>query len=442
MQTEINILDFALAFLYVVAISAACIYVRLLKIKTQPHYKYFYIGLLAKMIGGIYFAIFSVFYYKGGDSLFYFEAGKACNEYITENMAENIGFFVNPYIFKNNHDFLHQYMYGSRDVLTIVYHTTIISFLGLKSYLVCTILFSFISFVGLWLGYSNLCKMYPNASKYLLIGFFLVPTAIMWSSGILKDTITQGAIGWILYSVSNIFVFKRRKSVSFIIIFLASWAIFNLKPYLLYVYIPCLLIWIQSIYKAKIKSIFFKVTILPILFISLILLSYFISVNLSKDAGKYGFDKLGKTLEGFHSWHGFLAATQDQSGYSFGEFEFTPLGILSKVPASLNVTYFRPYLWEVRNLPTLLGAIEGFVLLLFCLYLLVKLRLGLFTKIYKNKEAYFMMLFALIFGVVVGISSYNFGALSRYKIPAEMFFITSLILVYCISLGEKRIKNR
>jgi hypothetical protein len=41
-----------------------------------------------------------------------------------------------------------------------------------------------------------------------------------------------------------------------------------------------------------------------------------------------------------------------------------------------------------------------------------------------------MLLFALLFGGMLGFSSYNFGALSRYKIPATLFFITSLVLIY------------
>mgnify|MGYP001254835802 CR=1 FL=1 len=73
-------------------------------------------------------------------------------------------------------------------------------------------------------------------------------------------------------------------------------------------------------------------------------------------------EKIEKTLVGFQSWHEYLAETRDQSGYTLGEVEFTPLGILKKSPAALNVTFFRPYLWEARNLPTLLGAIEGLIL--------------------------------------------------------------------------------
>jgi len=47
------------------------------------------------------------------------------------------------------------------------------------------------------------------------------------------------------------------------------------------------------------------------------------------------------------------------------------------------------------------------------------------------------MLFAIIFGVVVGISSYNYGALSRYKIPSEMFFVISLTIIYYKAKEEK-----
>lgn len=39
------------------------------------------------------------------------------------------------------------------------------------------------------------------------------------------------------------------------------------------------------------------------------------------------------------------------------------------------------------------------------------------------------MLFSLTFAFIVGISSYNYGALSRYKIPAEVFFITALVIM-------------
>ena len=156
---------------------------------------------------------------------------------------------------------------------------------------------------------------------------------------------------------------------------------------------------------------------------------------------KYNLENIENALIGFQSWHEYLAENRDQSGYSLGEIEFSFVGILIKSPAAFNVTFFRPYLWEVRNLPTLLGAIEGLLLFIFFLYLLIKLRLRFFSVLFKNKEALFLMIFGVVFAIVVGISSYNFGALSRYKIPAEIFFISSLILIYHEGLLRKTSKN-
>jgi hypothetical protein len=326
--------------------------------------------------------------------------------------------------------FKHNYIFDANDVYTMVLNVIPFILLGLKSYLITSLLFAFVSFIGLWQGYSNLCKLYPGAAKYLLIGFFFIPSAVLWSSGILKDTIAQGAIGWLIYAVSNIFIFNRKKYLSIFLILTGTIVLFHLKPYILYILIPCFLIWIQSNLKAIIKSSFVRFIIMPLFLIAFLSLGIYLTSIVSESAGKYSIGRLNKTLEGFHSWHTYLAETQDQSGYSLGIIEFTPLGFLKATPAALNVTFYRPYLWEVRNLPTLLGAIEGSALMLLTVYLLLKLRLKLFAHIIKNKEAFFMMTFALIFGAIVGLSSYNFGALSRYKIPAEMFFILGITIVY------------
>jgi hypothetical protein len=41
----------------------------------------------------------------------------------------------------------------------------------------------------------------------------------------------------------------------------------------------------------------------------------------------------------------------------------------------------------------------------------------------------FSLSFSLLYGFVAGFTSYNFGALDRYKIPALPFFMITLILV-------------
>lgn len=438
MIPQLGLYDFVLAFLYLFVIYVfALFYVRVKK-QENPEYKYFLWALSAKLFGGIFFAFFSIYYYKGGDTLFYFGAAEGWIDYILQDPLSNLKMLFSSEPLLNNYDFAHNYIYNANDVFTMAYNTILLAFVGLKNYILTSILFAFFSFLGLWFGYSNLCKLYPKASKHLLIGFFFIPTSILWSSGILKDTITQGIIGWLIYAISNLVIFNRKKLFSIILIIIGSYVLFKLKPYILYILIPCFFIWIQSSSKELIKGSFIRIILLPILLVILLSSTYFLTSSFSENAGKYSLENVDKTLEGFHSWHTYLAETQDQSGYTLSEFELNPLGLLKITPEALNVTFFRPYLTEVRNLPTFLGAIEGLLLFIFFIYLLLKLRLRFFGLLIKSNEAFFMMLFGLIFGVVVGISSYNFGALSRYKIPAEMFFVLSLTIIYSIYKEEEK----
>jgi hypothetical protein len=50
---------------------------------------------------------------------------------------------------------------------------------------------------------------------------------------------------------------------------------------------------------------------------------------------------------------------------------------------------------------------------------------------YISNDSFLLMcvVFAVFFGFAVGFSSYNFGALSRYKIPAVPFFVISLFVL-------------
>ena len=150
----------------------------------------------------------------------------------------------------------------------------------------------------------------------------------------------------------------------------------------------------------------------------------------SENAGKYSLDNWQNTLRGFHSWHEHLANTRDQSGYTLGEMEYTFLGVLSKIPAAINVTFFRPYIWEIRNVATLLGAVEALFFLGVTIFVAVKKRSSLISLVFRNKEVLFLLSFALSFAFIVGLSSYNFGALSRYKIPAELFYLFALVIIY------------
>lgn len=427
----LSIYDILISLVYIVVILTIGLIIKKIK-KSDIRYEYFLHALSIKLFAGLCFALITVYYYKGGDTIVFFNASEGMAQAILNDFS-NIELLLlnasdfNPAI----HDFSPNYNYilKAPDVLSIVKISSVFYLFSLGSYLSASLIFALFSFIGLWLAYINFCKLYPNLTKQFIIAFFCIPSSLLWCSGILKDTLIIGFIGFILYCFSNIFIFKKKHLLSFILILISSYFILVMKPYVLYVLFPCLFIWIQAIIKNKIKDRTIRLIITPLLFSLILALSYFSINSFSKGAGKYQVENLEQVLIGFQSWHEYLADNRDQSGYSLGEMEMTIWGILKKAPAAFNVTFFRPYLWEIRNLPTFLGAIEGILFLFFTIFIIKKTKGYFFKTIFQNDEAKFLILFSIIFGIMVGISSYNFGALSRYKAPAVLFYTLFLFII-------------
>lgn len=202
-----------------------------------------------------------------------------------------------------------------------------------------------------------------------------------------------------------------------------------------------MLLWSQGRLLKKTKNSITKYILAAILLPIFIGGGFLALQQISAGAGKYSLENVQSVAEGFHSWHTYLAETRNQSGYSLGEVEFTALGVLTKAPEAFFVAYFRPFIFgDVRNVATLFEALQTLLLLTLSIYVFI--RVGILKSIrliISNSDVRAFMLFAVIFGVTVGLTSYNFGALSRYKIPGVPFYVGSIAIIYY--LGYLKPKN-
>lgn len=438
MIPQLELYDICLLIIYLFVIYLGAILYVQKKKKDNPIYRFFIPALSLKIAGGLVYALYHVYIYKGGDTFGFFDAARGLVDYVSIFDPSTFGVFIGDYS-PGIHNIVtwYDYVLGSKDVYFVVKITSLFYLLGAGSYYTVTLLFATVSFFGLWGLFTTFGKLYKEDNKILFYAIFTIPTMLLWSSGILKDSITIGLLGVLVYAIANIFIFNEKKIISIFYFVASVYIIFILKPYLIYLLLPALFLWVQSNIKAKISSSFVKVLITPLLLISITFAGFYALSSLSETAGKYSIDNWENTLQGFHSWHGYLAENRDQSGYSLGEMDYTVLGVLAKAPAAINVTFFRPYIWEVRNVATLLGALEGLLLLGLTIFVIVKVRLKIFSIIIKNKEVLLLISFAIPFAFVVGLSSYNYGALSRYKIPAELFYLMALALIYKTGLRKK-----
>lgn len=431
--SEITLFDFFLFSAYsVIIVLIAFLFRPLIK---APRKKYLIPFVLYKVVMSLAFVMIHVYYYKGGDTFLYFQGGNFFANLIQSNPIESINlFFSNASNYMNLPSVKGYYVLQhlkSGDSLFMAKVSALFCLIGFNEFLTSSMLFTLFCSIGSWLIFVVFSKLYPSATIYFAIGTLFFPTLAIWSSGILKDPITLMAIGLIFYSTYRA---SKGKNIiaSLLIIAFAIYICMALKPYVLYIFIPTMLIWTQSQIRKNLTNPVSKKIIKPTTLILSLLGGYLMINEISEDAGKYSIENMESVVRGFHSWHDYLASSRDQSGYTLGEISYTPLGILSKVPEGIFVTFFRPLPFvDTRNVATWFEAIQSFSLLIISIYVIIRAGLSKsILLIYRNKDVSAFIFFAMVFGFAVGFTSYNFGALSRYKIPCLPFYTAALAIIY------------
>src|SRR5207253_7339602 len=89
--------------------------------------------------------------------------------------------------------------YSSPTEFFIVKIAGFIGIFSFQTYTVIALFFAFLSFTGLWAMYVTLLKLYPALYKQFFVAIFLLPSVVFWGSGLMKDSITIGALGWLFY---------------------------------------------------------------------------------------------------------------------------------------------------------------------------------------------------------------------------------------------------
>ena len=108
------------------------------------------------------------------------------------------------------------------------------------------------------------------------------------------------------------------------------------------------------------------------------------------------------------------------------------------MPAAAVAGLFRPFLWDSRSLVMLMSAIENTILLLLFLYVIFKVGLRKTLKIIQeNRFLIFCFIFALFMAIGVGISTSNFGALVRFKIPITPFLFLGTVFIIILNKEKK-----
>ncbi|HEY6062150.1 MAG TPA: hypothetical protein VIV35_01000 [Chitinophagaceae bacterium] len=402
--------------------------------------KIYYRGFYFKIFWVLAFTFVSEFIFKGGDTNLYFQGVKDLRAALNDDF-NHIGTIIKsskltmdnpltPYFYYDNYadDFTYNYMLNTSNFF-VPRLGLIPSFLFFNNYLCLNFIFGFFALGGAIRMFKTFHYYYPSYAGELALATIFLPSVAFWSSGLLKDPVTFGCVGYILYAVLNIFVKKTKFKASILWILVCGFLVYYIKVYILLVLILAILIWMfaetnKLIADRTLRSIFSFLTLAVSFIIGYFLLNYFTSQEAAQNY------KLDTLMEKANYQRGVIQnlAQTTTLGSNFSINASNPLTL---IPNSLVATFFRPFLWEVNSPVAFFSAAESFIILFLTLFFFVKRGIGKYFRLaFADPRLLMCFIFSMVFAVAVGASTSNFGALSRYKIPCMPFYFVMLLLLY------------
>lgn len=392
--------------------------------------KYFFPALTVKIIGALAVGFIYQFYYSGGDTYNYHTFGsRVIWEAFIQSPIDGIRLWWGDdspdlYRYVSRIPFYHDA--NSFSVIKIISFFDVFTF---STYSATALCFALVSFLGMWFFFLAFYELFPHLHRWFAIAAFFIPSVFFWGSGILKDTIIMACLGVATFQIKRIFMDKRIKISSILILLVSLILSFGIKKYVLMCFVPAALFWIYAGNLFKIKSWVARLILLPSILIITFFTGFYAIQKIGESDPRYALDKIAETARitayDIRYWTGRDAG----SGYSLGELDGTIGSMLRLAPQAVNVSLFRPYLWEVKNVLMLLSSLESFILLFATALLLLSKPLNFF-KAFSNPNILFCIIFSITFSFAVGVSTYNFGTLVRYKIPMLPFYIIGLVLIW------------
>ncbi len=447
----IDLWEYLLSVIYFIFIYLYFARKKNMNIKLHPEYKYYISGLVSKLLSGVFFSLIYFYYYPGGDTMSYFFSGVAMNKMLALNPVE---FFrqvvfgdhsmraLNEYATQSMRPY--SYVFTDSRTFQVVRISAVLSLLTFNSYLISTLIMASLSFLGIWLGYRTFCSYFPELMGKLAIGFLFMPSAIFWGSGIMKDTFTFSAVCIWVHAIDELF-FKHRNYISRMVLLYASGAmIVMIKPYIFMVILPATLLWVLYMRVVRMKNIMVRFVILPVFIVTMLSSTIYILSNMSDLMDKFALDDAIDNMKNIQNdMMNNESYGSRTNTYSVGEFDGTWIGVVKKFPVATNAALFRPYIWESRSAVIALSGLENLFILGLTLYVLFTAGLRFTLRCISAIPLLLMsMTFAILFAFVVGVSTPNFGALVRFKIPMMPFYISSMYIILYLYQEKKWAKHR
>lgn len=269
----------------------------------------------------------------------------------------------------------------------------------------------------------------PENRRDVLIGVLLLPSAVFWSCGLLKEPMVMVFIGPLMLGLSWLAQGRRRVLAIVLVVFFST-LVALLKPYI----IMAMSVAAGVFYlRGRVPSFWGIITRPASLAVAVIIGMFGFSLGsnyFTKAEGEQPGSAFAQQRDAFRAGGGgssfeLEAQGPDESSGGGGMGREVLLA-----PFALFTALFRPLIFEARNSMQLANAIEATVLSV--LFVQIVRRRGLRqlgAQVLNSPVLLFSTLFVVALGIGTGLATTNMGSLSRYRAPMMPFFFVLLLVL-------------
>lgn len=399
--------------------------------------KHFIIAFWLRMAGAVLYGLLIQYYYGYGDTIGFYQGGEVLSAMIRQDIT------AIKYLFAPAKDIVSAAKamgFGDDIPVTmdndsnamVMKFSAVLSFFTFNKYLIISVCFGLFSFAGIWKLFYVFYQLNGRRHVKLLALFVLYfPSIWFWGSGLLKEPLCIGTLGYIVYLVYKNFIEKRFSKRDMFTILVMVFILTMVKGYITGILLISFLVILFYNAISKIRNIVFRIATFIMILVVLTIILFALDATVYV---KYFVDSSFNQIQQLQKSYQAVQEMEDVSNK--GAFLITNMNpsfesIVINSPGVIGTCLFRPFIWESQKIIIFFASLEALATLLFTAYILLKTKfLGFFAYVFSNGFLLFCFIFSILAAMVIGYTTFNFGTLIRYKVFMLPFYFFILIHIY------------
>ena len=433
---HITIFDFLLLPLYLY-LFYILVKRKALQLEDRDMMRIFLTAFFLRMLGSVAYSLMVQYYYGYGDSFTYYSGGNFIINQILKDFGNIKYLWISPddlqkaySLEEGNIGGVNGYI-GIASSVVIMKISAIIAVVSFNKFLITSLFFGLFSFAGQWRLFKVFNDINKDQNRNLMAWAVLyTPSIWFWGSGLMKEAICMGGLGFVVSILYKMFVKKKFSFKDLLVLVFFLYLITVIKSYIIIIFAVSLSTVIFFKLIDFFKNVVIKmVVVLGFLFFTLtvaFVTNFTEQLQTLVQESKEQVDTYQRNYEASNQ-----EDESSKAGVDAKEIDATLLSLLLHSPQAIFACLYRPFIWESRKVIILFTSLESMLLLFCTIFLLIKTRIfGFFKIVFNHEYVLFSLVISLLFALVIGFTTYNFGSIVRYKIMLLPFYYFMMVSIY------------